>query len=204
MSSSDNILDFWFHNITDETPIDKKSPPASLWFNGGRKLDDEIRQKFEIIWREAKGGECKDWEKSPKGVLALIILFDQFPRNMFRNSSQAFETDALALELVSRSIREGTGQKLALIERVFLYMPFMHAENLKAQEEGVRCFQNLVEESKNKSPHNTHYFEYNLSFARRHRDIIAQFGRFPHRNAALKREPTPEESDFLKKPRSSF
>ncbi len=200
MSAPDAILQFWFHSLTDATPIDKKSPPASLWFNGGRKFDDEIRQKFEGVWRQAKGGGRKEWESSVQGRLALIILFDQFPRNMFRNTPQAFETDALALELTSRSIKEGTDKKLALIERVFLYMPFMHVEDLPAQEEGVRCFQNLVEESKTKAPHNMHYFEYNLSFARRHHDIIAQFGRFPHRNAILKREAILEESAFLTRP----
>lgn len=204
MAIFDDILAFWFHGITDATPINKNKPPANQWFVKNSRFNDEIRQRFEADWHKARAGELKDWGGSPRGTLALVILFDQFPRNMFRNSSQAFATDVLALDLASRSIREGADQKLALIERVFLYMPFMHAEDLKAQEEGVRCFQNLIEESKNKSPHNTHYFEYNLSFARRHRDIIAQFGRFPHRNAALKREPTPEESDFLKKPRSSF
>lgn len=204
MTTPDAILQFWFHNLTDATAIDKKSPPASLWFNGGRVFDEEIRAKFLADYEKAKAGEYKDWEATARGTLALVILFDQFPRNMFRNSPQAFETDALALDVVSRSVYEGIDKDLALVERVFLYMPFMHAESLSFQEEGVRAFEALVEESKQKASPNTSYFEYNLTYAQRHRDIIAQFGRFPHRNATLKRTLTAPEEAFLGKPGSAF
>ncbi len=204
MAYFDNILDFWFHDIADEISIDKNKPPASLWFNGGRKFDDEIREKFLADYQKAKAGEYKDWESSPRGTLALVILFDQFPRNMFRNTPQAFETDALALDVVSRSVYEGVDKDLALVERVFFYMPYMHAESLGFQEEGIRAFKSLVEESKQKASHNTSYFEYNLSYAERHRDLIVQFGRFPHRNAVLNRPLTEEEAVFLGKPASSF
>lgn len=204
MFNSAAILQFWFQTLTDETPIDKSKPPAKLWFNGGRAFDEEIRQKFLTDYEKAKAGEYKDWEATARGALALVILFDQFPRNMFRNSPQAFETDALALDVVSRSVYEGIDKDLALVERVFLYMPFMHSESLSFQEEGVRAFEGIVEESKQKSPQNTPYFEYNLKYARQHRDIIAQFGRFPHRNATLNRTLTAPEEAFLGKPGSSF
>jgi uncharacterized protein (DUF924 family) len=204
MTTADQIIVFWFQSLTDAQTIDKKSPPAKLWFNGGKAFDDEIREKFLRDYLKARAGEYKEWESSARGRLALMIIFDQFSRNMFRGTPQAFETDALALELSQRSIKDGTDKELMLVERVFFYMPFMHAESLSVQEEGIRQFEILVEESKTKSPHNTSYFEYNRKYTRQHRDIIARFGRFPHRNAVLQRVPTVEETEFLKNPGSSF
>lgn len=198
------ILDFWFQSLTDATPIDKKSPPAKLWFNGGKTFDEEIRQKFLKDYLKARAGEFKDWERSAQGRLALVIIFDQFSRNIFRGTPQAFETDTQALELTQRTISESKDKELMCVERVFLYMPFMHAEDLKVQDEGIRIFESLVEDSKTKSPINTPYFEYNLKFMRQHRDIIALFSRFPHRNTVLSRPSTAEETAFLNKPGSSF
>lgn len=200
----DRVLQFWFHSLTDAVPIDKKSPPAKLWFNGGRIFDEDIRSKFLNDFNKAKAGEYKDWEETARGRLALILIFDQFSRNMFRNTPQAFETDMLALELTQRSIKDGKDKELMCVERVFLYMPLMHAEDLRVQNEGVRCFEMLAQESELLSPLNTSYFEYNLKYSRQHRDIIARFGRFPHRNAVLGRASTSEEKAFLEKPGSSF
>lgn len=204
MTTPDVIFHFWFHFLTDDQAIDKKSPPVKLWFNGGKDFDEDIRQKFLRDYLRARAGEYKEWESSARGRLALVIIFDQFSRNMFRGTPQAFETDALALELAQRSIKDGKDKELMLIERVFLYIPFMHAESLALQEEGVRRFESLTEESKTKAPHNTSYFEYNLKYARQHRDIIAKFGRFAHRNKVLQRNSTPAEAEFLAKPGSSF
>jgi len=196
-TSPDDILQFWFHSLTDATPIDKKLPPAKLWFNGGQAFDEEIRQKFLADYQKARAGEYKDWESTARGRLALVLIFDQFSRNMFRNTLQAFATDSQALELALRSIKDGKDKELMLIERVFLYMPFMHAELSAAQEEGVRLFEALAAESQARSPHNASYFENNLKYARQHRNIIAKFGRFPHRNAILHRVSTDKERAFL-------
>ncbi len=204
MKSIKEILEFWFRSLTDAQAIDKKLPPAKLWFNGGKAFDEEIRDKFLRDYLKARAGEFKSWEATAQGRLALVILFDQFSRNMFRGTPQAFETDALALELTLRSIKDGKDKELMCVERVFLYMPFMHAESLSVQQEGIRQFEALVEDSKIRSPLNTSYFEYNLKFAKQHRDIIAKFGRFPHRNAILQRPSTTEETAFLKSPGSSF
>jgi uncharacterized protein (DUF924 family) len=204
MSFFDDILQLWFNGVSDESTILKNKPPASLWFNGGRRFDEEIRAKFLADYEKAKAGEYKDWEASARGRLALVIIFDQFSRNMFRGMPQAFATDGRAIELAQRSIKDGKDKELMLVERVFLYMTFMHAESLAVQEQGVTAFEALVEESRAKTPQNTPYFEYNLKYARQHRDIIARFGRFPHRNSVLKRPPTPEEEAFLKSPGSSF
>ena len=199
MATFQNILQFWFHDLTDATVIDKKLPPAKLWFNGGRGFDEEIRAKFLTDYENAKAGKYTDWEATARGRLALILIFDQFSRNMFRNALQAFATDGQALKLALRSIQDDKDKELMLIERAFLYMPFMHAELLAAQEEGVRRFEALVQESQARSPHNASYFENNLKYARQHRNIIAKFGRFPHRNAALGRLSTPAEEEFFKK-----
>lgn len=204
MTSIKSILEFWFGSLTDAIPIDKKSPPAKLWFNGGRAFDEEVRARFSADYEKARAGEYKDWGADARGRLALVLIFDQFPRNMFRGTPQAFETDGLALELAKRSIKDGKEKELMLIERVFLYMPFMHAESLDAQELGIKSFFGLIEESKVKSSPNTAYFQYNLIYAKQHRDIIARFGRFPHRNAILQRPSTPQETEFLTKPGSSF
>lgn len=204
MLAPKDILTFWFSFLTDATPIDKKLPPAKLWFNGGRAFDEEIRQKFLRDYLMARAGEYKEWEATARGRLALILIFDQFSRSMFRGTPQAFETDAQALELAQRSVKDGKDKELTCIERVFVYMPFMHAESLDIQELGIKSFFALIEESKTKSPHNTAYFQYNLNYAKQHRDIIARFGRFPHRNAVLDRASTALEEAFLKTPGSSF
>jgi uncharacterized protein (DUF924 family) len=199
MPDFDPILQFWFSGMTDGSTIDKKVPPARLWFNGGRAFDEDIRGKFLTDYEKARAGEYKAWESTARGRLALILIFDQFSRNMFRNTSQAFATDSQALELALRSIKEGKDKELMLVERVFHYMPFMHSELLAAQEEGVRRFEALAAESQARSPHNAPYFENNLKYAREHRNIIAKFGRFPHRNAVLQRVSSGPELAFLKK-----
>ena len=204
MIKPDDIIQFWFGGLTDHHAIDKKSPPAKLWFNGGKAFDEQIRQKFLKDYLKARAGEFKEWESTAQGRLALVVIFDQFSRNMFRNTPQAFETDAQALELTQRSMNDGQDQELLCVERVFLYMPFMHAESLSVQDEGIKAFESLIEVSKTKAPLITPYIEYNLKYARQHRDIIAQFGRFPHRNSILQRQSPTVETAFLSRPGSSF
>ena len=198
------ILDFWFEAIDDETPINKNAFPFKKWFVKDRKFDQLIREKFEKDLEAAHEGSFQSWENSPQGSLALILLFDQFSRNLTRDSPRAFACDPLALKLAQEMVKEGRDKELPFIYRVFVYMPFMHAENLEIQNLGVKCFEELVTDSKKMIPQNTPYFEYNLSYARRHRDIIKQFSRFPHRNALLKRSSTREEISFLQKMNFSF
>ena len=204
MANIQDILDFWFEGITDATPIKKNTHPFKKWFAKNDKFDQEIREKFKEDLIKARQGDYKNWELSVDGRLALIVLFDQFSRNMYRDTPQMYETDTLALELASRSIKENIDKKSALIERVFIYMPLEHAEDLKMQELSLRCFDGLVHEAKQKNPRNAAYYQSHFDYARRHYDIIAHFGRFPHRNAILNRTPTPKEADFLKNTRSSF
>lgn len=202
MDRIQTILQFWFEGIDDSTPIDKGKRPFSKWFRADKALDQEIRERFESVLNNALMGKYQDWEKSPQGSLALILLYDQFTRNMYRDTPRMYAGDASARELTLRLTLEQKERTLDFIERVFVYMPLMHAEDIQAQYLSVRHFAGLVEESKNKNPGNTHYYNYSLDYANRHRAIIERFGRFPHRNRTLGRASTPEEVEFLKKPGS--
>jgi len=204
MTQPQDILDFWFQGVTDETLINKKSSPFSQWFNKNESFDQNIRERFEEDFKKAVGGQYQDWANSAKGLLALIILCDQFSRNMYRNSPQMFAGDSLALKLTLEAIQNGTDEQFSLIERTFLYMPLMHAEDLGVQNMSLECFSELIEECKVKNPRNVSYYEYSFDYAKRHQAIIERFGRFPHRNITLKRESTALELAFLKKPGSSF
>ena len=198
------ILQFWFEGVDDSTPIDKGKRPFSKWFRADKALDQEIQERFESDLNNALTGKYQDLEKSPQGSLALALLYDQFTRNMYRDTPKMYMADARAWKL---ALRLTSGQKehtLYLVERVFIYMPLMHVEDIQAQRLSVQYFAELVEESKNKNPGNTHYYNYSLDYANRHRAIIERFGRFPHRNKILGRASTPEEIEFLKKPGSGF
>ena len=167
--------------------IDKKALPFKKWFTKDKKVDEEIRWQFELDLAKAADGEYKDWEGLTKGRLALILLYDQFSRNMYRDTERMYAYDALALELTLRTMGQKLEGGLSLIQRTFLYMPLMHFEDLKLQQLSVQCFAKLVEESKVKNPNNTHYYEYNLKYAREHCATVVQFGRFPHRDTILGR-----------------
>ena len=204
MTRLETIFDYWFNGLNDRTLIDPESPTAKRWFSGEEATDREIRERFEEDRLQAALGEYKAWEDTPRGRLALVILLDQFPRNLYRGSPKAFATDPMALDLCSRSMEDGFDEPLALIERAFLYKPLMHAESAEMQEKCKQQFALLVELAKKRSPMNVGYFTYSHEFAVKHAVIIERFGRFPHRNAILGRSSTPEEIEFLKGPDSSF
>lgn len=203
-SKTEEILQFWFMGATDETTADRKKAPFSNWFKKDKKFDDEIKQRFEGDILNAGKGKYSAWEEDIRGRLALIILFDQFTRNIYRNTAHMYACDAQALALTLRSLADGQIEQLELIERTFLLMPLMHTEDLAHQKLSVRSFQALAEAAKTKCPHNVAYYEYSLNYAVQHRNIVAKFGRFPHRNVILGRESTPAEVEFLKSKGSSF
>lgn len=183
MPPFDKILNYWFEGISDETLIDKRALPFRKWFAKDKQIDDEIREQFESDLTKAQKGEYKDWEHSIRGRLALIILFDQFSRNIYRNTHKMFENDSRALELSFRSINENLDGQLQLIERMFLYMPLMHSEDLNIQKLSLKHFEQLLEEAKQKSPRNAPYYQSNLGYARQHFAVIEKFGRFPQRES---------------------
>lgn len=188
------VLEFWLGD-----GLDKDWPTQDLgkrWFGGGAELDADIRARFGAAVQEAVAGGLRDWEQKPLTRLALVILLDQFTRNVFRGKPQAFAGDARAQQLVLRTIAAGEDLALPCVGRVFLYMPLMHAESLALQDECVARFTRLQADARDSLKQR---LQGNLDFARQHRDIIARLGRFPYRNAALGRADTPEEQDFLLK-----
>ena len=204
MDKAGEIRRFWFGDLDDSRKIDRKQPPASLWFRAGSQFDEDIRRRFEEDLVKARSGQYRDWENTSEGKLVLVLLFDQFTRNIYRNTPAMYGDDPRALRIVLQGLEDRDDRRLQLVERVFFYMPLMHVEDIQIQKMCVQCFETLVEDSRKMSPKNSDYFGYNLNYARRHRDIIERFGRFPHRNAILGRMTTPEESKFLKEKDSAF
>ena len=190
--ASQAVLAFWFEDgLTQGWPSADLNP---RWFGGGPALDAQITQAFGPLVHQAVQGGLTDWENPPLQRLALVLLLDQFTRNVFRGQAQAFSGDARARGLVRRTLQAGEDTALPLIGRVFLLMPLMHAEDLTLQDECVARFQALHDGA---PPERQASLQGNLRAAIQHRDIVARFGRFPHRNAVLGRPNTPEETAFL-------
>lgn len=186
-----DILDFWF-GMTDNPEYGK---PRKFWFAKSEGFDEEVKSRFLATYEQAARGELDHWQASPQGSLALIILLDQFPRNMFRNQAQAFATDSKALAIAEQAIKQGFDRQLLPIQRWFVYIPFEHSENLENQRYCLELFSNLQDDPDSASA---------ISYAQLHYNVIERFGRFPHRNVILGRESTPEEEIFLLQPDSSF
>ena len=172
--NAQSVLDFWFRGNEERKE----------WFQKDPAFDDEIRARFLPLYEEAARGALAAWKHSPRECLALIILLDQFPRNMFRNSPRAFATDTLALSISLQAIAAGWDQQLTQQQRLFLYMPFQHSEDRAVQARSIELFTQLG-------------LADNLDYAHRHKNIIDRFGRFPHRNAVLGRQSTTEELQFI-------
>jgi uncharacterized protein (DUF924 family) len=199
MESPDSIHKFWFGPSIDETAI--IAAQSKLWWDKNAKIDERMRTRFEATVSEAAHGRLADWRLQPLGLLALILLTDQFPRNIYRGSARAFACDAEARRLCKDAIAARYDRGLRIIERVFIYLPLEHSEDPADQEESVRRYTALLSEAP--APLKTSFQGF-LDYARRHRDVIDRFGRFPHRNAILGITSTPEELTFLEQPGSSF
>lgn len=178
------ILDFWFKENADK------------WFEKSDAFDQKIKEKFSEVHRELMSGMHQDWKSDPQSMLAMIIVLDQFSRNMFRGRKESFASDELAKTLAEEAIEKGFDKKLSLIERVFLYLPFEHSESILDQEKSMKLFGRLKEEDKE--------FDLYFDYAQKHQEIILRFKRYPHRNKILERESTPEEIEFLKQDGSAF
>lgn len=170
----EDVLGFWFDELTSED-----------WFGGGPELDEKIRARFLPLFEQMKAGFSEENVEDGRTALAAIIVFDQFPRNMFRSTAAAFATDDLAAGVSRLAVERGWDSEAEPAQRSFFYMPFMHSEILADQERCVDLFRALGEGS-------------GLDYAIEHRDIVAKYGRFPHRNRILGRESTGEELEFLK------
>lgn len=192
-SNAQDVLDFW---LGDGLQLGWCSDNRDeLWFGGGPELDADIRQRFGPLVEQAMAGGLGDWEAHMHTRLALVLLLDQFTRNIHRGQPRAFAGDVRAQRLVRDALATGLDRDLATVGHVFLYMPLVHAEDLASQDEAVARFQRLVDTS---PPELSETLGRNLHFAQLHRDIVRRFGRFPHRNTALGRASTAEEVDFLR------
>lgn len=180
--SKQEIISFWFEEID-----------PSLWFQKNEQFDAQIRDRFAISYNMARDGLCNDWDRDADGCLALCILLDQFPRNMFRGRPEAFATDHKALLVAKHAVARGFDQILPVMKRRFVYLPYEHSENLPDQKKSVDLFGKIKKDD-----------PIGYDYAVRHYDVIEKFGRFPHRNKILGRENTPEEDEYLAQPGAGF
>ena len=174
------VLDFWFEQLD-----------SRRWFAADPALDALIAERFSALLAQARVGELWAWRNTAQGRLAEILVIDQFSRNIHRGKPQAFDADPVALVLAQEAVTQGADQQLAVVQRAFLYMPYMHSESALVHEQALQLFDQPG-------------LEHNLSFERQHKAIIDRFGRYPHRNAVLGRSSTDEELAFLQQPGSSF
>jgi uncharacterized protein (DUF924 family) len=177
------VIDFWFRELT----------PRQWFTDGGPALDELVRTRFGPLVEQARGGALAHWAESPLGRLALILVLDQFPRHVYRGHAEAYASDATAQALAHDGIRAGMDEALGLSERQFFYLPLMHAEDREVQGQSVERYTALRDAA-----------QAILEFAIDHRDTVARFGRFPHRNETLGRDSTPEEQAFLESDENMF
>jgi uncharacterized protein (DUF924 family) len=189
------VLEFWF-SPGDATELAAPGKPRAEWFRKDAAFDATIHARFAGLIEAALDGGLRDWDGTSPGALARILLLDQFTRNIFRDAPRAFAGDTLALAAATRMVDGGEDHELPPLQRWFVYLPFEHAEDLGMQGRSVALFAALAEA--------TPSLQAALDYAIRHRDVIARFGRFPHRNVILDRASTAEELEFLRLPGSRF
>lgn len=185
------VLEFWF-GAPDSPEFGRN---RKRWFEKSAEFDALVRDRFVATYEHAAGGSLDAWTERPLAALALVVTLDQFPRNMFRGTPRAFATDPQALAVARGMIARGFDAALLPAQRTFAYLPLEHAEDREAQREALRLFARLADDAGGAST---------LTYAMLHYAIVARFGRFPHRNAILGRESTPDEAEFLARPGSSF
>ena len=189
---ADDVLDFWFGRPDEPGHLHARPD----WFRKDPVFDAAIRERFGALIEAALHGELDDWAAAPRSALARILVLDQFTRNAFRDSARMYAGDARALAAARALCASGQDRSLPGVMRQFVYLPFEHAESLADQQESMRRFAQLEQDEPALAGL--------LEWARKHLDIVARFGRFPHRNALLGRPSTPEEIEFLKQPGSGF
>jgi uncharacterized protein (DUF924 family) len=183
------VLDFWFGREGEPGYGEFREE----WFTKDPEFDRQVRDRFEALYEAAAAGDLDDWKEEARSCLALVILLDQFPRNMFRGDPRSYATDHKAQQTAEYALDHALDRELPEFQRTFLYMPFMHSEDLEHQRRSVELFRGLGGSETDSS-----------YYAVRHMEIIERFGRFPHRNEVLGRRTTPEEAEFLTQPGSSF
>lgn len=185
------VLNFWFGRPNEEDYGQSRKE----WFIKNEAFDRQVEEQLFDLYQQAANDRLGTWQNTPEGCLALLILLDQVPRNLFRGQPQAFATDEKASAIAHFALQQGYDRQLLPVQRWFIYLPLEHSEDLEDQKRSVELFQQLPDDPENQKT---------LNYAIKHRDVIARFGRFPHRNAILERDSTPAEKEFLQQPGSSF
>ncbi len=199
IETPESVIDFWFGDDLDSP--DAVAERCRLWFEGDPSFDELVRERFEDLPSQALQGQLDSWRLGVRSNLALVLVLDQFPRNLYRDSAQCFAYDPLAYEVAVAAIEHGFDNELAPLEATFLYLPLEHAEDVDAQARCVSLFRSLL----HRAPVALRpQFESFLSYAIRHREVIGRFGRFPHRNAVLGRPSTGEERAYLESGGEAF
>lgn len=193
------LLEWWFGSA--ESPTEVVKAKEKLWFGKRKANDTEARERFGALMEQALAGGLREWAENPHGWLALVLLLDQLPRMIHRNTGKAFAGDQRAQALVRHGLKLGRDQHLDPLQRTFIYLVLEHCEDLAVQDQAIACFSSLLPLL---PATDRDYFTQSLDYAQRHQAIIARFGRFPHRNAFLDRPSTDEEIEFLKGPGSRF
>lgn len=196
---AERLLRFWLGPVRADGQI--SADRMHLWFGGDAETDRELRMRFGAFHVEAMRGDLDHLAETPRGRLALVLAFDQLSRNIHRATPEAYAADARALALTREAVAAGVDRNLSPVERAFLYMPLMHAEDTDAQHLSVECFRAL--EASVPEENRDAYARF-TDAAQRHRDVVERFGRFPHRNAILDRESTEAEREFLAGPGAPF
>ncbi|MBV8910758.1 MAG: DUF924 domain-containing protein [Gammaproteobacteria bacterium] len=204
MDEARDIREFWFGRLP--LSAEDLNRRVRFWFGGDasrlrEQRDAQIRERFGALLERAAAGELAAWADGPRRRLSLIILLDQFPRHIYRGDARAFAYDEQALSLTLSGMQSAADAALDVVERLFFYMPMQHAESREAQDESVAAYRRLLEETKTEP---REPFAAAVRSAENHRAIIERFGRFPHRNDALGRESTPEETRWLRSGGESF
>jgi uncharacterized protein (DUF924 family) len=212
--STARILSYWFSDLDDRSVLDPTVEPMrtcyARWYGKKQEIDEEIRARFEtdliaVVSSEAGWlAELDAWAEVEMGLLALVILLDQLPRNMYRGTHRMYAYDVLAFSAASHAIRQYEHVDMPLVRRMFLYVPLMHVEALGVQREMTRRFQSLSSLAAARAPSSVGFFDQALGSAHRHAQVVEKYGRFPHRNPILGRASTPEEEEYLRGPDPGF
>ena len=188
----DDVLSYWFEP-RPTTPAELEAK-KQFWFIGGQAIDEEIRARFGALLSKARAGELTAWTETPRGTLALLIVLDQFSRNLYRGTPEAFSHDPFCLELARAGFDSGSFDEFDPVERMFAALPFRHAEDVEAQKRGVVL---AVKDALTATPLLLDFLVYSVDWARKHLDVIVRFERFPHRNKAMGRPSSPDELEYL-------
>ena len=192
MMTAQAVLDFWF-GVPSDAEFGKT---RAAWFRKDRNFDAAISNRFRLLVEHALAGRLREWDARPGSALARIVVLDQFTRNIFRDTAHSFAGDGLAVEAAQAMLSRGCDATLLPVQRSFVYLPFEHAEDVALQDRSVALFSALAAQAP--ELHDM------LAYAHKHRDVIRRFGRFPHRNACLRRRSTEQERDYLAQPGSGF